>query len=156
MSRRRTAKKNDPIKDSVYNDVVVSKFINYIMYDGKKATAEEIVYDALKALAKLAHKEPLEAFYEALGNTKPSVEVKSRRIGGSNYQVPVEVRPSRSLALSLKWIIAAARSRGEKGMKVRLGNELFDALNLKGGAVKKKEDTHRMAEANRAFAHYRW
>lgn len=156
MSRRRTAKKNQPVKDPVYNDTVVSRFVNYLMYDGKKAIAENIVYNSLKQLSKLSHKEPLEAFYEAINNTKPLVEVKSRRIGGATYQVPVEVRSERSLALALKWIINAARSRNEKDMQVRLGNELFDALNIKGGAVKKKDDTHRMAEANRAFAHYRW
>lgn len=156
MSRRRRPIKNKVVKDPIYNDAVVSKFINYVMLDGKKAIAENIAYEALQSLAKLAHKEPLVAFYEALENTKPSVEVRSRRIGGSNYQIPVEVRASRSVSLGLKWIIAAARSRSEKGMAVRLGNELFDATNLKGGAVKKKEDTHRMAEANRAFAHYRW
>lgn len=156
MSRRRRAIKNEITKDPVYQDATVSKFINYIMLDGKKAIAENIAYEALSILAKLSHKEPLVAFNEALKNAKPSVEVKSRRIGGANYQVPVEVRPSRSVALALKWIIAAARKRGEQGMITRLGNELFDAFSLKGGAIKKKEDTHRMAEANRAFAHYRW
>ena len=156
MSRRRTAKKNEPLKDPVYNNVVVSKFVNYLMYDGKKAIAEDIVYSSLKGLSKLSHKEPLEAFQEAVNNVKPTVEVKSRRIGGSTYQIPVEVRAERSLALALKWIISSARSRNEKGMKVKLESELFDALSSKGGAVKKKDDTHRMAEANRAFAHYRW
>ena len=156
MSRRRAAVKRDVLPDSKFNDIIVTKFINGLMVDGKKSTAEAIVYGALETLSQRTGKEALEAFDAALENVRPTVEVKSRRVGGSTYQVPVEVRPSRRNALAMRWVIEAARKRGDKSMALRLANELTDAADNKGSAVKKREDVHRMAEANKAFAHFRW
>ncbi len=156
MPRRRRAEKREINPDPKFGDVVLSKFINNLMYDGKKSVAEKIVYGALDAIQQKMRRDPLEVFHEAIDNVKPQVEVRSRRVGGATYQVPVEVRPERRQALAIRWIIQAARARSEKTMMERLANELMEAANNRGAAVKKKEDTHRMAEANRAFAHYRW
>ncbi|MCI4664153.1 MAG: 30S ribosomal protein S7 [Neomegalonema sp.] len=156
MSRRHRAEKREILPDAKYGDVVLTKFMNNLMYDGKRSTAERIVYSALSRMEERARRDPVEAFHEALGNVKPSVEVRSRRVGGATYQVPVEVRPERREALAIRWLITAARSRNENTMEERLSNELLDALNNRGSAVKKREDTHKMAEANRAFSHYRW
>ncbi|WPX96786.1 30S ribosomal protein S7 [Candidatus Bandiella euplotis] len=157
MSRRRAAVKKDVTPDAQYGSIVVAKLINCTMVDGKKSRAEHIVYRAIDGLAKKIDKDPVESFEEVLENVKPLVEVKSRRVGGATYQVPVEVKSGRSLALALKWLINAAKSRkGEKTMVSRLSAELLDAHNKKGAAYKKKEDTHKMAEANKAFSHYRW
>jgi len=136
--------------------VLAARFCNRLMLDGKKSTAEGIFYKALEALADKSQEDPIRAFEKAIDNVKPMLEVKSRRVGGATYQVPLEVRPDRQVALAIRWLISYARSRGEKGMTARLSAELLDAYNNRGGAVKKKEDTHRMAEANKAFAHYRW
>jgi small subunit ribosomal protein S7 len=144
------------LPDPVYGSQLLSKFINVVMHDGKKSVAQRILYDALQTIGDRTKDDPMKVFKKAVDNVKPAVEVKSRRVGGSTYQVPVEVRPSRKLALSMRWIIAAAKSRGEKTMKLRLANELMDAADNRGTAVKKKEDTHRMADANKAYAHYRW
>ena len=156
MSRRRAADKRDIISDAKYGDRVVMKFMNCLMYDGKKSTAEGIVYGALDRIQKRSGQDPMRVFHDALGNVKPSLEVRSRRVGGATYQVPVEVRPDRSQALALRWVIDAARKRSENTMTDRLSGELLDAFNNRGTAVKKREDTHRMAEANKAFSHYRW
>lgn len=156
MSRRREVPKRQILPDPLYNSQLLSKFVNAVMRDGKKSTAERIMYDALDTIRERTEDDPMKVFQKAIENVKPVVEVKSRRVGGSTYQVPVEVRPSRKLALSMRWLLAAAKSRGEKTMKLRLANELMDAAENRGMAVKKKEDTHRMADANRAFAHYRW
>ncbi|RZI45556.1 30S ribosomal protein S7 [Rickettsiales endosymbiont of Peranema trichophorum] len=157
MSRRRVNKKREIQPDVRCGDVVVAKFINCMMYDGKKATAENITYKALDIASGKLGVDPLEVFFKGLENVKPIVELKSRRVGGSTYQIPIEVRPERQLSLAIKWFIRCARSRkGEKTMSDRLAGEFMDAINNKGGAVKKKEDTHRMAEANRVFVHYRW
>lgn len=159
MSRRREAVKRQPLPDQKFNSELVSKFINNLMERGKKSTAEHIFYGSVDtAKSKLADQEldPVAFFTQALENVKPLLEVKSRRVGGANYQVPVEVRPERRTSLAIRWIIDAARSRGEKTMRDRLAQELLDAYNNTGSAVKKKEDTHKMAEANKAFAHYRW
>ncbi len=156
MPRRRRAEKREINPDPKFGDVVLSKFINNLMYDGKKSVAEKIVYGALDNIQAKMRRDPLEVFHEAIDNVKPQVEVRSRRVGGATYQVPVEVRPDRRQALAIRWIIQAARARGENTMMERLANELMEAANNRGAAVKKKEDTHRMAEANRAFAHYRW
>lgn len=156
MSRRHAAQKRVNLPDPKHNDLVITKFINCLMYDGKKSIAEKIFYDALDVLATKSQKNPLEAFNEALENVKPAVEVKARRMGGSTYQVPIEVRGERATALAIRWIVGLARKRNEKTMTERLANEMLDALNGRGSAVKKREDTHKMAEANRAFAHYRW
>ncbi len=156
MPRRRRAEKREINPDPKFGDVVLSKFINNLMYDGKKSVAEKIVYGALDNIQAKMRRDPLEVFHEAIDNVKPQVEVRSRRVGGATYQVPVEVRPERRQALAIRWIIQAARARGENTMMERLANELMEAANNRGAAVKKKEDTHRMAEANRAFAHYRW
>jgi small subunit ribosomal protein S7 len=156
MPRRREVPKREILPDPVYQSQLVSKFVNVVMSDGKKSTAERILYDALALIRDRTDDDPMKAFKRAVENVKPAVEVKSRRVGGSTYQVPVEVRPSRKLALSMRWIIAAAKSRGEKTMRQRLAGELMDAAENRGSAVKKKEDTHRMADANKAFAHYRW
>ena len=157
MSRRHSAEKREIIPDAKYGDVVVAKFMSTIMYEGKKSTAERIVYGALDILeAKRRDQGPLETFHSALDNVSPALEVRSRRVGGATYQVPVEVRPDRRQALAIRWIITAARDRNDKTMVDRLSAELLDASNNRGAAVKKREDTHRMAEANRAFAHYRW
>ena len=156
MSRRHAAVKKEILPDPKFKDVIVTKFVNCLMYDGKKSVAEKILYDALDMLAEKSQKSHLEVFHEAIENVKPTVEVRSRRIGGATYQVPVEVRGDRKIALSLRWIIALARKRSEKTMTERLCNEMLDASNNRGSAVRKKEETHKMAEANRAFAHYHW
>ena len=156
MSRRHSAEKREFIPDPKYSDLVVSKFMNSIMYEGKKSVAENIVYGAFDSLEQKTRRNPIEMFHEALKNVMPTIEVRSRRVGGATYQVPVEVRPERRQALAIRWIITAARGRNENTMVDRLSNELLDAANNRGTAVKKREDTHRMAEANRAFSHYRW
>jgi small subunit ribosomal protein S7 len=156
MARRRVAAKREILPDFKYNDVMITKFINKIMMRGKKSIAESIVYGCLDIIKEKAGKDPLETFKTALNNVKPAVETKSRRIGGANYQVPVEVRPVRQIALAMRWIIGFARVRSEKTMKGRLSGELLDAANSRGSSIKKKEDTHKMAAANKAFAHYRW
>ena len=157
MPRRRVAERRAVLPDPVYNSALVTKFINGIMWGGKRSIAERTFYDALSQVGEKAGDEPLKVFKRAIENVRPTVEVKSRRVGGSNYQVPVEVNPNRRLSLSLRWIVGYATARGDgKTMQEKLANELLDAANLRGGAVKKREDTHRMAEANKAFAHYRW
>jgi small subunit ribosomal protein S7 len=156
MSRRHAAEKREVLPDPKFHNLVVTKFVNALMYDGKRAVAEAVVYDAIEALAKTSKRDGVEAFLEAITNVKPFIEVKSRRVGGATYQVPIEVRGPRAQQLSIKWIIAAARKRGEKTMMDRLAGELNDALNNRGSAMKKREETHKMAEANKAFAHYRW
>jgi small subunit ribosomal protein S7 len=156
MSRRRRAEKRDILPDAKYGDLDVSKFMNNIMLDGKKSVAEGIVYGAFELIEKRASSDPVKLFHEAIENVRPQIEVRSRRVGGATYQVPIEVRPVRALALAFRWIISMARGRSENTMTERLSGELLDAANGRGGAVKKREDTHRMAEANRAFSHYRW
>ena len=156
MPRRREVPKTQIQADALYNSALVSKFINVVMKKGKKSTAETIVYRAFDKLRERSQDDPLKLFKKAVDNAKPSLEVKSRRVGGSNYQVPVEVRNERRTSLSLRWLVNFARSRPEKKMIDKLAAELMDAANNRGGAVKKREDTHRMAEANKAFAHYRW
>ena len=156
MSRRHSAEKRTINPDPKFGNLVVSKFMNSIMYEGKKSVAEQIVYGALDVIEGKTKTNPLSVFQQALDNVMPSIEVRSRRVGGATYQVPVEVRTSRRQALGLRWIIEAARGRNEKTMTERLSAELLDASNSRGNAVKKREDTHRMAEANRAFSHYRW
>ena len=156
MSRRHAAEKREILPDAKFGDRVLSKFMNNLMIDGKKSVAESIVYGALERMEKRLKREPVQAFHEALDNVKPSVEVRSRRVGGATYQVPVEVRYERAQALAIRWLIAAARNRSEPTMAGRLSGELLDASTNRGNAVKKREDTHRMAEANRAFSHYRW
>ena len=157
MSRRRKADKREIIPDTKFNDKVLSKFINIVMYDGKKSKSEKIVYDALDiASKKLKISKPIDLFKTALNNVKPGIEVRSRRVGGATYQVPVEVRNERAQALAIRWIVDASRKRNEKSMVDRLAQELADAYENKGTSIKKREDTHKMAEANRAFAHYRW
>jgi small subunit ribosomal protein S7 len=156
MSRRHRAEKRDIIPDAKYGDLVVTKFMNSIMRDGKKSAAESIVYGAFEVVETRAKSDPLAVFKQALDNVAPAIEVRSRRVGGATYQVPVEVRNERRQALAIRWLIQAARSRNDKTMVDRLSAELLDASNNRGNAVKKREDTHRMAEANRAFSHYRW
>ncbi|MEM7445954.1 MAG: 30S ribosomal protein S7 [Pseudomonadota bacterium] len=156
MSRRHRAEKREILPDPKFGDIVLSKFMNNLMLDGKKSVAEGIVYEALDSVQEKAKTDPLQAFHEALNNVKPQVEVRSRRVGGATYQVPVEVRPERAQALAIRWLISSARSRSESTMTARLSGEILDAANQRGAAVKKREDTHRMAEANRAFSHYRW
>jgi small subunit ribosomal protein S7 len=156
MPRRRVAERREVLPDPVYNNALVTKFINGVMWDGKKSTAERIFYDALTRVGEKTGEEPLKVFKRAIDNVRPTVEVKSRRVGGSTYQVPVEVHQERRGALAIRWIVQYARGRGEKTMTDRLAAELLDAANNRGNAVKKKEDTHRMAEANKAFAHYKW
>ena len=156
MARRRVAAKREILPDPLYNDVMITRFINKIMLKGKKSTAESIVYGSLDIIKDKTSMDPLEAFKNALDNVKPAVETKSRRIGGANYQVPVEVRPERQIALAMRWIIGFSRTRTEKTMKEKLVGELMDASNNRGNSIKKKEDTHKMAAANKAFAHYRW
>jgi len=156
MSRRHSAEKREVIPDAKFHDVVLAKFMNSIMYDGKKSAAESIVYGAFDIIEQKTRQDPLPVFKQALENVAPSIEVRSRRVGGATYQVPVEVRIERRQALAIRWIITAARGRNDKTMVDRLSAELMDAANNRGNAVKKREDTHRMAEANRAFAHYRW
>ena len=156
MSRRSGATKREFIPDPRFNSTVVAKFITRMMFDGKKSISTKIMYDAMEFLSKKTDKEPIEALTAALENVKPVVEVKSRRVGGSTYQVPMEIRESRREALAMRWIIQASRSRNGKTMGEKLGAELLDAFNSTGTAFKKKEDTHKMAEANKAFSHYRW
>jgi small subunit ribosomal protein S7 len=156
MPRRRVVAKREVLPDPLYNSQLLTKFVNVVMRDGKKTVAEKILYQALETVRQRTQDDPMKVFKKAVENVKPAVEVKSRRVGGSNYQVPVEVRPARRLALSMRWIIQSAEKRGEKTMRLKLAGELLDAAENKGGAMKKKEDTHRMAEANKAFAHYRW
>jgi small subunit ribosomal protein S7 len=156
MSRRRAADKREVLPDAKYGDMVVTKFMNCLMYAGMKSVAEQIVYGALDKIETRAKSDPLKMFHDALENVKPAVEVRSRRVGGATYQVPVEVRNERAQALAIRWLIDTARKRSESTMIDRLSAELLDAANNRGSAVKKREDTHRMAEANRAFSHYRW
>ena len=156
MSRRHQADKREVMPDAKYGNIIITKFVNSMMKDGKRSVAESIFYGALDDIQKKSGQEPVEVFEKALENIKPQVEVRSRRVGGATYQVPVEVRPERAQALAIRWIIRQARARGEKGMRDRLMGELMDAAAERGNAFKKKEDVHRMAEANRAFAHYRW
>ena len=156
MSRRHAAEKREVLPDAKYGDRVVTKFMNNLMTDGKKSVAETIVYNAFERVQTRLRKEPVEVFHEALDNIKPSVEVRSRRVGGATYQVPVEVRPERREALAIRWLIDASRKRNEHTMEERLAGELLDAVNNRGTAVKKREDTHKMADANKAFSHYRW
>ena len=157
MPRRRVVAKRELPADGVYGSQLVTKFINCMMSDGKQSTSMKIVYGSFEIIKEKSGDDPVKVFKKALDNVKPSLEVKSRRVGGSNYQVPIEVNPNRRLSLSIRWLVGYARSRGDgKTMQEKLANELLDAANLRGGAVKKREDTHRMAEANKAFAHYRW
>jgi small subunit ribosomal protein S7 len=156
MSRRHAAEKREVLPDAKFGDQVLTKFMNNLMIDGKKSVAESIVYNALDRVEKKLKRAPIEVFHEALDNIKPSVEVRSRRVGGATYQVPVEVRPERREALAIRWLIIAARKRNENTMEERLAGELADAVNGRGTAVKKREDTHKMADANKAFSHYRW
>ena len=156
MSRRRTAEKREILPDPKFGDVVLSKFMNCLMYEGKKSVAESIVYGAFEQIQKKSGGDPVKVFHDALGNVKPQLEVRSRRVGGATYQVPVEVRPDRAQALAIRWLIGTARERSESTMVDRLCGELLDASNNRGASVKKREDTHRMAEANKAFSHYRW
>jgi small subunit ribosomal protein S7 len=157
MSRRRRAETREVLPDPKFHDLIVTKFMNYVMHEGKKAVAESITYGAFDLIeARRRDQGPLETFHSALDNVAPSVEVKSRRVGGATYQVPTEVRPERRRALAIRWLVAAARKRGENTMTEKLAAELLDASNNRGAAVKKREDTHKMAEANRAFSHYRW
>ena len=156
MPRRGTVPKRDVLPDPLYNSALVTKFINSMMYGGKRSTSQRIMYGALNVVQQKTQDDPLKLFKKAVDNVKPSLEVKSRRVGGSNYQVPVEVNPTRRTSLALRWLIGFARKRPERSMVQKLASEILDAANLRGGAVKKKEDTHKMAEANKAFAHYRW
>ena len=156
MARRRRPEKREILPDPRFGDVVLSKFMNLVMVQGKKSVAESIVYNALDSIEAKTRRDPIGVFHDALGNVKPGIEVRSRRVGGATYQVPVEVRPERSQALAIRWLISAARNRSEHTMAQRLSGELVDAANNRGAAVKKREDSHRMAEANRAFSHYRW
>ena len=157
MPRRREIPKREPVPDPIYQSALLTKFISTVMRDGKRSLAERILYQSFDIIKERTGDDPIKVFKKALDNVKPSLEVKSRRVGGSNYQVPVEVNPNRRLSLSIRWLVGYARERGDgKTMQEKLANELMDAANLRGGAVKKREDTHRMAEANKAFAHYRW
>jgi small subunit ribosomal protein S7 len=157
MPRRREIAKREAAPDPIYNSALLTKFINTVMKRGKRSTAEQILYKSLDIIKDKTGDDPLKVFKKAIDNVKPSLEVKSRRVGGSNYQVPIEVNPNRRLSLSIRWLVTFARARGDgKTMEEKLANEFLDASNLRGGAVKKREDTHRMAEANKAFAHYRW
>ena len=156
MSRRRRADKREIVPDAKYGDLVLAKFMNSLMYDGKKSAAEGIIYGAFDSIQQKTKQDPIQIFHEALRNVAPAIEVKSRRVGGATYQVPVEVRTDRSRALAIRWLITAARARNEPTMTGRRSGELLDAANNRGSAVKKREDTHKMADANRAFSHYRW
>ena len=156
MSRRHSAERREILPDAKFGDTVVTKFMNNLMHDGKKSVAEGIVYGAFEKVEQKLRRAPVEVFHEALDNVKPSVEVRSRRVGGATYQVPVEVRPERREALAIRWLIKASRARNEHTMEERLAGELLDAANMRGSAVKKREDTHKMADANKAFSHYRW
>jgi small subunit ribosomal protein S7 len=156
MSRRRAAIKREVLPDAKFGDMVLTKFINCLMYQGKKSIAETIVYTAFDRIAKRTGADPVKVFHDALTNVRPAIEVRSRRVGGATYQVPVEVRTDRGQALAIRWLIGSSRSRSENSMEERLSGELLDASNNRGAAVKKREDTHRMADANKAFSHYRW
>ena len=156
MSRRRTAIKKEVLPDHKYKDKILTKFMNRIMLDGKKSVSENIVYGALNIVEEKTNKKPIEYFHSAIENVKPNLEVRSRRVGGATYQVPMEVRPRRAQALAMKWIVDCAVKRNEKTMRERIASEIIDAHNNKGNAVKKREETHKMAEANRAFSHFRW
>jgi small subunit ribosomal protein S7 len=156
MSRRHAAEKRVILPDAKFGDLVLAKFINCMMYAGKKSVAEDTVYSALEVIGERSGQDAIKVFHDALDNVKPAVEVRSRRVGGATYQVPIEVRPVRRQALAIRWLIETARKRSEHTMKERLSHELLDAANNRGTAVKKREDTHRMAEANKAFSHYRW
>ncbi len=156
MSRRRRSEKREVLPDAKFGDETITKFTNNLMKDGKKSVAETIVYNALDRVEAKMRRAPVEVFHQALENVRPAVEVRSRRVGGSTYQIPVEVRPERRGALAIRWLIAAARKRGERTMEERLAGELMDAANERGAAVKRREDTHKMADANKAFSHYRW
>jgi small subunit ribosomal protein S7 len=156
MPRRGTVPRREVLADPLYNSSLVTKFINCMMTGGKRSTSQQIMYGALSVVQEKTQDDPLKVFKKAVDNVKPSLEVKSRRVGGSNYQVPVEVNPNRRTSLALRWLIGFARKRPERTMVSKLANEILDAANLRGGAVKKREDTHKMAEANKAFAHYRW
>ena len=156
MSRKRRAPKKIPVVDPKYKSVIIPKLINSIMYDGKKVTAEKIVYDAIEKIKTKTKDEPITIFNDAINNVRPTVEVRSRRVGGATYQVPVEVKSKRSQALALRWLIEASRKRKDKRMSDKIYNEIYDAYQNKGSAIKKKEDTHKMAESNKAFAHFRW
>ena len=156
MPRKGPVPKREILPDPIYNSRLAARFVNRLMYDGKKGAAEKIFYSSLEILGEKTGEQPLQAFEKAIENIKPHLEVKSRRVGGATYQVPMEVRPERQISLSIRWLINYARARGEKGMVAKLSGELIDAFNNRGGSIKKKEDTHRMAEANKAFAHYRW
>jgi small subunit ribosomal protein S7 len=156
MPRKGTVERRETAPDPVYGNQLVQKLVNCVMFEGKKSVAQNIVYDAFELIKQRANDDPLKVFKKAVDNVKPALEVKSRRVGGANYQVPVEVNRNRQTSLSLRWIIGYARERGEKSMVERLAAELLDAANNRGGAIKKRDDTHRMAEANKAFAHYRW
>ena len=156
MSRKRSAPKKIPIADSRYKSTIIPKLINSIMYDGKKTIAEKIVYDALEKIKSKTKDEPINVFNDAIKNVRPTVEVRSRRVGGATYQVPVEVKSKRSQALALRWLIDASRKRKDKNMSDKIFNEIYDAYQNRGSAIKKKEDTHKMAESNKAFAHFRW
>ena len=156
MPRRGMVPKREVLADPLYNSALVTKFINSMMYGGQRAISQQIMYEALNQVQAKTQEDPLKVFKRAVDNVKPSLEVKSRRVGGSNYQVPIEVNPARRTSLALRWIIGYARKRPERSMVAKLANELMDAANMRGGAVKKKEDVHKMAEANKAFAHYRW
>jgi small subunit ribosomal protein S7 len=156
MPRRRVVAKREILPDPKFSSQILAKFINHVMVDGKKSVAEKIVYGALDKIAERSKKDPVEIFEKALDSLRPVVEVKSRRVGGATYQVPVEVRPSRRTALAMRWLVDSARNRGEKSMPLRLAGEIMDAVEGKGAAIKKREDVHRMAEANKAFSHYRF
>lgn len=157
MSRRKGSYKREIEPDAIYNDVTVARFVNKLMYSGKKSVAETVFYDSLEEVrGKVSGEEPITVFKKALENCKPSLEVRSRRVGGATYQVPVDVRPSRRLALAMKWIVTYSRERGEKSMASRLAGEIMDAYNNRGNAIKKREDVHKMADANKAFSHYNW
>ena len=156
MSRRRAATKREVLPDHQYKDITLTKFMNRIMLDGKKSVSERIVYGAFDIVFNKTNKKPIEFFHEALNNIKPSLEVRSRRVGGATYQVPMEVRPRRAQTLAMKWLVDSALKRNEKTMRERFASEIMDAHNNKGNAVKKREETHKMAEANRAFSHFRW
>ena len=156
MSRKKTQPKKNVVPDPKYNSTIIPKLINNIMYDGKRGVAAKIVYDAIEKIKTKSKDEPINIFNEAINNIKPTVEVRSRRVGGATYQVPMEVRPKRAQTLAMKWIVDCAVKRNEKTMKERIANEIIDAFNNKGNAVKKREETHKMAEANRAFSHFRW
>jgi small subunit ribosomal protein S7 len=156
MSRRRAAIKREVLPDAKFGDMVLTKFINCLMYEGKKSVAETIVYTAFDRISKRTGADPVKVFHDALTNVRPAIEVRSRRVGGATYQVPVEVRTDRAQALAIRWLIGSSRSRSENSMEERLSGELLDASNNRGAAVKKREDTHRMADANKAFSHYRW